>query len=420
MQSKQRWFLSIVLGMALGFGVTSACRSSSTGWWSNSEVPWQRPTSHSYMSLTNGKSLAVGWVGEVAANAEATRISALPDGGHAEIYSEERGVSRSIFLVSLDGAIRREYRENGALLGGVPDWGDPLEARGIQSTTIGAEERARAILASGGAEALLGEIERIESDGRAEAYLEVLVAEGAVEDLDPEELVQVAFDRVSSSSDRGDLLVSLAPKMVADTPQRASYFDACARISSSSTQCEVIEAAIAHLGSEPQAKVDACRAVQGLSSSSDKTDCLQALESTEPLEGAWLEAWCEAVAGIGSSSSMAECLEGAIRSPRQSDDAVVALIRTSRSVSSSSSRHGLLEDCLERRSVSPRVIEAVLVEAEGLSSSSHTRDVLMKVLDLPDLDRETLDRVTKVTEVAVSSNSDRVEVLERIVERMPR
>lgn len=420
MQSRQRWLLSIVLGMALGFGVTSACRSSSSTWWGSSEIPWQRSSGRSSMILTNGKTLAVAWDGEIAVSDDETHFMSVSEGGHAEVYAKEGGRARSVLVTSSAGELRREYRDEGVLLADVPEWGDALEARGIQATTIGAKERARSVLAVEGSSGLLDQVGRATSEGRARAYLDILVAEGDLDGIDPERLIDVAFEHYSSNSDRGEVLVGLAPRMVPDTGRRGAYFDACARISSSSTQCEVIEASVAHLGLDDGARVDACRAVERMSSSSDKVDCLLAIQESGSLEGPWLEAWCRAVEGIGSSSSMSECLEAAMKRPNLSDGTRVRLIRSTRSVSSNSSRSELLEQSLARKPVSSTVVEAVLVEAEGLSSSNRTRDLLMTVLDLPALDRNTLDRITEVAESSVTSTSDRVEVLERIVERMPR
>ena len=159
---------------------------------------------HRYRSNTREGSVDLRLRGEVAFNATETDVESLGDGASFSLETRRGGVRRAYRVETVDGRLVRHYRVHGREA--EPDdaaraWLAAELPVLLRETGVNAEARGRRILAEGGTDALLAEIEAIRSEYATRAYARVLAAHARLDDGQLDRLLR-RVDRFESDYER--------------------------------------------------------------------------------------------------------------------------------------------------------------------------------------------------------------------------
>ena len=159
---------------------------------------------HRYRSNTSEGSVDLRLRGEVAFNAAETDVESLGEGARFSLETRRDGVRRAYRVETVDGRLVRHYRVDGReaeLDAAARAWLAAELPVLLRETGVNAEARGKRILAAGGTDALLAEIEAIRSEHAARVYTGVLAASVALDDGQLDRLLR-RVDRFESDYER--------------------------------------------------------------------------------------------------------------------------------------------------------------------------------------------------------------------------
>ena len=243
--------------------------------------------------------------GEVEFTDDDRAVARLSPGGRLVIEEVVRGRDRRVEWRATDGGgVRMIYAEDGETR--APDAGDRawIAAQlqdAIRESGVGAERRVARLLARGGAQAVLDEIERIRSDGAKRRYYTVLLRAPRLGAAEAARALRHAGATIGSD---GDLRLTLSGALEArrlDAAGVAALLDAGASIESDG----------------------------------DRSLLLRQVAGRDPLAEARVrEAFFRTAAGVGSDGDLALVLTTVLRRERTGSATVAAALRAARGIGS--------------------------------------------------------------------------------------
>jgi beta-lactamase regulating signal transducer with metallopeptidase domain len=297
----------------------------------------------------SGYRLDVEMDGKIVFAPDESDVSALGAGAQLEITETLDGVKRSIAFERQGDGVARDYRVDGDTHPFDADarlWLARLLPEIFRSAGIDAEARAQRILARGGTDALLGEIDLIRSDYGRGRYIGLLYTHAKLDatqqtraldlmraigsdhelrqamtqalastTLDRAQQLQVldiALD-IGSDYERAELLIDVAARFAFDDASFERWAAALDDVGSDYERRRVLEALLAHAGEHPGAVQLAFEAAAGLGSDYEKRQLLEA-GLTHARDAAALRAQYLAVAAtIGSGHERKEAIIALLR-----------------------------------------------------------------------------------------------------------
>ena len=356
--------------------------------------------------------------------------------GEVEFRPDERGVARLIRggLLRVERmednggwALALEPAEDGTLLLTFTRAGEPAEfdaeaeeafaeviAQMFRFTPLGAESRARRLLAEGGAQRVLDVARGLFLDSVRLVYYSVLM-EAHKEDAEvTRAVVESAASSISSTSSLASLLTSAVDNAPQDHGLTATLCEASARLSTHSKRVELVEAIAARRVIDENGALHLLAVVAGLSSTSAKSRLLVDLLDDIPPDDATLGEFLRVTLMISSTSALTDTLRALYDFRGLSDELRLDVVSSLSRISSSDARSNLLIHVLRTAEGSERMFSVALAVAEGISSTSGREKALGALLDRDDLDRATLERVGEVI-ARISSSSSRSRLQQRLL-----
>jgi beta-lactamase regulating signal transducer with metallopeptidase domain len=339
-----------------------------------------------YRDRRDGYALDVEQEGRVEFNAEETDVAALPDGAALKISETVSGLKREIRFESSGGAVTRTYRVDGterALDADGRAWVAALLPRVLRESGVQVEARSRRLLARGGADALLAEIDLIQSDHARSAYLGVLFGQAA---LSPE--------------------------------QRRRALALTAAIGSDYEKRHVLQSALEQDTLPADLQVPLLRAATGIGSDYERAELLTSAAQRLALQGEALEAWSGAVRGIGSDYERRRVIESLLAHGPASPAVLVRALDDAGGIGSDFEKRAVLEAVAARRGDSAEVRAAYLRLAAGIGSDFERRQALMPLLDGSPVDAATAGGVLAAV-ATMDSDFEARQVLVGLARVMP-
>jgi hypothetical protein len=356
--------------------------------------------------------------------------------GEVEFRPDERGVARLIRggLLRVERkedsgrwALALEPAEDGTPLLTFTRDGEPAEydaeaeeafaeviAQMFRFTPLGAEPRARRLLAEGGAQRVLDVARGLVLDSLRLVYYSVLI-EAHKEDAEvTRAVVEHAASSISSTSSLASLLASAVDSAPQDHGLTATLCEASARLSTHSKRVELVEAIAARRVIDENGALHLLAVVAGLSSTTAKSRLLVALLDDIPPDDATLGEFLRITLTISSTSALTDTLRALYDFRGLSDELRLDVVSSLSRISSSDAQAKLLIHVLRTAEGSERMFSVVLAVAERISSTSGRERVLGALLDRDDLDRATLKRVGEVI-ARISSSSARSRLQQRLL-----
>ncbi len=283
--------------------------------------------------------------GELRFNADFSRITSLSSGGRAEFEESDGRRSRRVELRDDDGALRQRWVVDGRerpFDGQAQAWLDAMLLNTFRSGGLAAEERATALLRTGGVDALLAEMQLLHGDWARGLYYRLVLSDGGLDDARTATLLRQMTTEIRSDHTRQQILETVAERRaLTDARVRAAYIAAAASIESDHSRSRALDAAL-----------------------------------RQRLSGSDLAAILDAAAGIGSDHNKTELLVQMAERHALSPELRTAYLAVARTIDSDHSAGMAAHALLERGSPSQDEIALALGIAAGIDSD-HTRAELL-------------------------------------------
>lgn len=192
----------------------------------------------------NGNDFKIEYEGEITLSDDDSDIVGISNGGFIEIKKSSFGSKRRIVIESdRNGNLEKQYFVGRKEVDFNPEgkkWLAEVLLEVVRSTTIAAESRVQRFYSKGGAQAVLNEIENIESDYVMSRYFELLLEH----DLNTSDLVRVikiAGDEISSDHYLSGILESNQKAFLANDQTIEAYINATKSISSDHYTAKVLK-----------------------------------------------------------------------------------------------------------------------------------------------------------------------------------
>lgn len=335
-----------------------------------------------YHSNTLLSSLAIASRGEIEVDDERGEIVALEPGGYLEIR-ERRLTTRRRLGVRGDASGRPVYSYQVG-----SDRRPESEAREylaakldqiLSTTTIGAETRARRLAEDEGAERVLAEIDRLETNSLRSIYLaRAARAPGLDADL-AARIVRTAGGVVDSSARLGELLADLAESLPVEWNLTAELARAAESIASSAERANALEAVVRRRSLEATDVGVLGEVVASIPSSSVKGRLIRRLVELEPMP-ALVEAMLTASRSIESSAERRRVLTALSTVPDLPPELYREALDVAEEIASSSERAGFLKDLVDLLPPRPALESRYIEVASTIRSSVEQQRALAALL----------------------------------------
>lgn len=197
-------------------------------------------------SNTNDRSRTIKWSGsqcsgevviegDVEFDADFTTIAGISRGGRLRITTEENGVERRVTITPVSSGVAYDYRVDGdrrELDAAGREWLSSTLLFMFRRFGFMADERAASIVARGGPNALLTEVDQLNSDYVRAKYLTVLIAQGRLDEAALDRVLRIAGTAVDSDYHRTEIITSVAGRYELTDGVRDAYIRAVAGIDS--------------------------------------------------------------------------------------------------------------------------------------------------------------------------------------------
>ena len=355
--------------------------------------------------------------GEIELSEDGSQVVGLAPG--ARLLLRERRLSRVRELeitAAPDGTPRFHFEVSGRQSEFDDEarrWMAGMMVRLARETPIGAAARARRILSRNGPDALLDEVEDLESSAAAQIYIQQLVERGPFDSAILQRAARVAAGTISSSSRLRKTLASLAESQPEDSSLTVGLMEATEEISSSSESRKALIEIARRRPLDAKSAVAMARAIGTISSSSEKRAALGELSRAAPPQDEVLSAILRTIGRISSSSEQRRALISLIDNQTLSPFIQSETAQAVGRISSGSEKSKVLRRLAEVCSTEVTVIRSYLDAVESISSSSSQGKALTALLQNRRLNEEALDEVLR-TARRISSRSVRKRVGEEI------
>jgi hypothetical protein len=325
----------------------------------------------------NGHSYRANIRGEIAFTDHDDDVASLSDS--ASFGETQGGVTRRVDYKNTNGKIERRYF--------VDEREQPIDEVGrawlatiiptvIHETAIGVEARVKRLYASGGADAVLADIDSIKSDYARGAYLKQLFAQGK---LTPGEVTRALglIDGIGSDYERRNALAGIAAAAPLDAAQQKLVIGQAEKIGSDYERAELLVGMLPNLAPDASLREAWLHAAAGLGSDYEHRRTLNALLDTGHLDDAQLAEVINAADTIGSDYERRELLVSTIRRIGDGDRVAGAYGKAVAGIGSDYERREALLALIHAPNFGTAGSRAVLDAAGGIGSDYECREVLI-------------------------------------------
>jgi len=337
-------------------------------------------------SEQDGREFSADIKGRIAFSERDDDVASLDEGGSASFTETRQGVERRVDYRNRGGKLERRYFVDGSeqsVDAAAQAWIAAMIPRVIRDTGIGAQARVKRLYASGGANAVLDEIGRIDSGYARGVYLKLLLAQGR---LSPAETTRVIglIDGVDSDYERRNDLIALAAASPLDAAQQKLVIGQAQKIGSDYERAELLLALLPGLAPDAQLRRD----------------------------------WLQAAEAIGSDYEKRRCLDALLKSARLDDATLGQIVASADSISSDYERRQLLVAAVGRVGDGEHIAPFYAKAVSGIGSDYERREALLALIQAPKFGAGAARAVLDASE-AIGSDHECREVLVALARVMP-
>ncbi len=298
----------------------------------------------------NGKDFKIEYEGDITLSDDDKDIIAISNGGFIEIERSSFGSKRRIVVESdRNGKLLKKYYEGRKEKDFNPDgkkWLAEVLQEIVRTTTIGAQSRLNRFYSKGGANAVLGEIERIESDYVKDTYFKLLLEKN----LSNGDLVNV-IKRAGEEIESDHYLASIL------TSNQKAF------LSSGQTISAYLEAA------------------KSLDSDHYLTSVLKQVINDKAINDNQMESFLELSKSIKSDHYVTEVLIEVMKNRELNSQNITKIISLSKDIESDHYKAEVLTKVINSKGMSSDAYDAFIDTLDDIDSDHYVSEVILELLD---------------------------------------
>jgi hypothetical protein len=227
--------------------------------------------------------------GEVKFTSDFTDIATIRDAGTLELTEVQGRTTRRLTLRSADGRLVRTWSVNGQ----DREWNEEgrrwladILIELDRMSAVGVDYRFPSLMASGGARAVLDEVEKMTGDYARSVYLRRLMDSGKLTAGEYQRVVAIASRDISSDYEMSRILRTVAEQTsLNNDAMRTSYLNAVERMSSDYERSRVLQTILSRSAVSPEVATAAVRTAGKFSSDYERSRVLLAAIDSKALSG---------------------------------------------------------------------------------------------------------------------------------------
>ncbi len=333
----------------------------------------------------NGERLAVKWTGPFRLSDDERDIAWVEEGARVTISDGWIFTDRIELRGLAGGQVERNFYRSG-FRKDYDQEGRPFLvnaiARMIRSGMFASDRVAR-FLKQGGPDAVLAEIDRIQSDSShlKRVYYSALLKQA---DLTPAQLARVLEQvarTVTSNYDKSVLLTQVLQEGPLSDDQRVLVARAAKGISSGYDQRRVLTALLAASPLTPTVAAAVIEGAESISQSYNRSIVLTELARKGGVTAQTSARFMAAVSSMSSAYEQRRVLAALAESSALPEQVALDGVKAAAAITSAHDKRQVLSAYLARKDSSPKVASATLASAATISSSHDKAQVLLEVIE---------------------------------------
>ena len=361
----------------------------------------------------NGERFSVKWTGAFRLSEDEKGIDWVEDGATVTITDGLVLTSR-VELRGTGGSVERNYWRNGSRRDYEPEGRLFLAAaidKLIRHSGAFAKERVARFLKSGGADAVLAEIDRLaDSSYVRRVYYTELLKQAPPSDALLGRVLQRVPNELKSDYDKATLLTQAAQSSSMNDTHRVAIARAVNSISSDYDQRRTLTAILTTRPLAPAVAAAVLEATPSIRSNYDRSQVLVTVAESGGLTPATTAAFMEQVRSMTSSYDQRRVLTAVSAHSSLADVVGVEAVRTVGAMTSPHDQSTTLIGLIERGGLTDASAPAFFESAARISSSHDLSRVLRKVVERPASNDRMIEGVLRLAP-KVSGSHERANVL---------
>ncbi len=344
----------------------------------------------------DGYALSMQAKGTFGFNTDETDIATLED--ELSIETQDQGVVRSARFAKAGGRIERSFALDGEAVAedaAARAWLAKVIPDLLRATGIDAKARVARIFARGGADAVLAEVDRIESEHVRARYLRLLFEQGTLSMSALASAVQRAA-AIESDYELRRVLVAALTEQTPDAGVQRAIYQRAAGFDSDYERRLLLQAAVEDLVRAPQAGPDWVAAIDRSDSSYEHRLALESLFEVERVDANTVLAAIASAGRIDSDYEARLALQAAAQRVGEGAGVATAIAQSAQAIGSDYERRLALASLAEAMPATTENSLAVLDALEGMDSDYETRLALVALAERMPQDAAVVARYREV------------------------
>lgn len=321
--------------------------------------------------------------GDFAVRADLRGFTAVDRGGYVDIEERDGDRERRVRVTSDGGRLVYRWSLDGREGFDVDrdSWLAGLLMALERRTAMFAKVRVPELVRQGGADAVLAETDRMESDYVRKVYYSSLLAATRLTEAQTERLLQQTGDNMRSDYERAEVLRTVAQQggPMSDRVTRSAIAVAH-RMSSDYEKRRALSAGLEWV-STPESRTALFSAASTMSSSYELAELLIAAQRRSLVDSVSSAAYFRAVDRLTSDYEHRRTLSSLLKARVESPVILAGVLRSSETIKSDFELASLLVEFARGQEIRGPLLEAYLKAARSISSDHEYRRVLQALLD---------------------------------------
>jgi hypothetical protein len=387
---------------------------------SSSTAPMATRTGHGSMSYsTSAGRVQLQWTGAFRLTADEKDIAWIAPGASVMITNGRRWLSTGIEAKALaDGTIERHHFRTGFTKPFEPDGRMFLESSLqflVRRAGLDASARVARLLADGGRDAVLAEIDLLESDSVRRLYYREVIGQSNPTSADVAALLERASRQIGSDSSLSSLITATASAVAGDEPSLVAVIQSTRALNSDSYHRRALTELMPAQVSRPVA-VAVLDVASEIGSDSERSAVLTTLVERGGLTDATAPAFFALVGSMGSSSYQGRVLRAVSEVPGLPEPILGGALAAARTVGSDTERQRVVTAMMSDTRMTPTTAPRVLATTGAVTSDTHRASILKDFVEKDGLNAATAAEFFALV-TTMSSSSYQRQVMQTVIDR---
>ena len=355
---------------------------------------------------TGKNSFNIEYKGEIATTDDDKDIKSISPGGYLEISKTTFGSKRSIQIEATSNGLKREYYEGRSEVNYLPEgkkWLAEILPEVIRTTGIGAKNRVTRFYKKGGVDAVLAEINVIESDYVKSVYGGHLLEMNNLSDNDLIKVAEGISSQIGSDYYLSEVLRKNSKQFLIKDNTSTAYFNAVKHVGSDYYSTVILKEALKEHKPSKVAVIKIMDASKNIGSDYYQMTVLNDLLDDD-LDPEALKAVVATSRNISSDYYQTQLLSKALEKPNLPDESFVVVVDAMANVNSDYYMASVFSKMLDKPQTEATNMKIVSLMNSKLRSDYYTSTVLSKMIKNQELSDKTMESIADALQHLGSSN----------------